>query len=193
MSAKLFVVSAPSGSGKTTLCGKLLRDGIPLKQSVSATTRPPREGEKEGSDYHFVSEKYFRGAIKKNGFLEYEENFGHFYGTPKKFVEDCLKKDEDVLLSIDVKGAMKVKKAYPGQSVLIFILPPSLDALKDRLKLRRSEDSDAMAARLKLAKKEMSYRTKYDYTVVNGRLDTAYKKLKKIVLSEIKSTGEENV
>ncbi|MDD5427894.1 MAG: guanylate kinase [Candidatus Omnitrophica bacterium] len=185
MTAKLFVISAPSGSGKTTLCNKLLKDKLGLARSVSITTRPARKGERDGLDYHFVSEKYFRDTIKKNGFLEYEENFGSLYGTPKKFIASRLKKGLSVLLSIDVKGAMKVRKKYPGQSVLIFILPPSLNDLKKRLHSRRSEDKKAISTRLKLAKREIAYKNKYDYTVVNDRLDIAYKKLKGIILSEI--------
>ena len=185
MRAKLFVVSAPSGSGKTTLCNKLLKGGLSLERSISMTTRPPRRSEKDGVDYHFVTEKYFRDTVKKNGFLEYEENFGHLYGTPKKFIENNLKKSKPVLLSIDVKGAMKVRRQYPEESVLIFILPPSLKALEERLRLRKSEDESAIAARLKLAKEEISYKSEYDYTVVNDRLDAAHKKLKDIVVSEL--------
>ena len=182
--AKLFVVSAPSGSGKTTLCNKLLKGGLSLERSISMTTRPPRPGEKDGVDYHFVTEKYFRDIIKKNGFLEYEENFGYLYGTPKKFIESNFKKGKNVLLSIDVKGAMKVRRQYPKESVLIFILPPSLNALEERLRFRKSEDGRAISTRLKLARKEMSYKKKYDYTVVNDRLDAAYKKLRNIVISK---------
>ena len=133
----------------------------------------------------FVSEKYFRDMVKKDGFLEHEENFGRLYGTPKKFIDRWLGENKSVLLSIDVKGAMKVKRQYPDQSVLIFIMPPSLKALKERLHFRQSEDKSAILARLKIAKKEMAYKTKYDYTVVNDRLDTAYKRLKKIVVSEL--------
>jgi len=182
---KLFVISAPSGSGKTTLCGKLLKDDLDLKRSISMTTRPPRPGEKDGTDYHFVPEKYFRDAIKQNGFLEYEENFGYWYGTPKKFIEGRLDKGHNVLLSIDVKGATKVRKRYPEESVLIFIMPPSVKALERRLHSRRSEDKKAISTRLRLAKKEISYSNKYDYTVVNDSLNTAYKKLKKVILSEL--------
>ncbi len=185
MNAKLFVISAPSGSGKTTLCNKLLKAGLSLKRSISMTTRPPRPGEEDGVDYYFVSEKYFRDAIKNNGFLEYEENFGFLYGTPKKFIERHLRKGDNVLLSIDVKGAMKVKKEHPDESALIFILPPSLSALKKRLQLRRSEDKGAISARLKLARREIAYKKKYDYTVVNDRLSAAYKKLKDIITTEL--------
>ena len=149
------------------------------------TTRTPRPGEKDGIDYHFVTEKYFRDTVKKNGFLEYEENFGHLYGTPKKFIESNLEKGKNVLLSIDVKGAMKVKRQYPKESILIFILPPSLNALEERLRSRKSEDKNAISTRLKLARREMSYKKRYDYTVVNDQLDAAYKKLKDIVVSEI--------
>jgi len=185
MNAKLFVISAPSGSGKTTLCNKLLQSDLGLERSVSMTTRRPRAGEKNGIDYRFVPEGYFRRAIKSGGFLEYEENFGHLYGTPRKFIEDNLKKGKSVLLSIDVKGAMKVRRAYPRGSVLIFILPPSITALKKRLAARRSEDEGAVSTRLKLARKEISYRGRYDYAIVNDRLGAAYKRLKKIVISEL--------
>ena len=185
MNAKLFVVSAPSGSGKTTLCGKLLKDHLGLTRSVSMTTRPPRPGERRGIDYRFVSEKRFRDTIKKNGFLEHEENFGCLYGTPKKFIESSIRKGKSVLLSIDVKGATKVRKQYPEGSVLIFIMPPSLDALKKRLLGRKSEDKKAIAARLKLARREMSHKNQYDYTVVNDRLNAAYKRLKGIVIAEL--------
>jgi guanylate kinase len=185
MSAKLFVISAPSGSGKTTLCNKLLTDDLGLARSISMTTRPPRPGEKSGVDYRFVTERYFRSAIKKSGLLEYEENFGHLYGTPKKFIEDRLKRGTSVLLSIDVKGAMKVRRSHQKESVLIFILPPSLNVLKHRLCGRKSDDKKAILRRLKLARKEMTYKAKYDYTVINDRLSTAYKKLKKIIVSQL--------
>lgn len=182
--AKLFIVSAPSGCGKTTLCGRLLKDNLGLADSISMTTRPRRKGEKNGRDYRFVSEKYFRGMIKKDGFLEYEENFGCLYGTPREFIQDNLKKGRDVLLSIDVKGAMKVRKAYPKESVLIFILPPSINALKKRLHSRSSEGEAAIRIRLGIAKKEIAYSKLYDYRIVNDRLDAAYRRLKKIIASE---------
>ncbi len=182
---KLFVVSAPSGCGKTTLCKKLLDDDLGLGQSVSMTTRPPRPGERDGIDYRFVSPKIFREIVKKKGFLECEENFGHSYGTPKSPVEDNLKKGSSVLLSIDVKGAMNVRRAYPKRSVLIFILPPSVKALKKRLESRRSDDLESISTRLGLARREMAYKDRYDYTVVNDRLPSAYKKLRRIIEAEL--------
>jgi len=159
--AKLFIISAPSGSGKTTLCNKLLASGLGLADSVSMTTRPPRTGEKNKKDYIFVTDAYFKRKIKNGGFLEYEENFGYLYGTPKAFIEDNIRKGVSVLLNIDVKGAMKVARAYPAASVLLFILPPSIKELKRRLHLRKSDSSAVISRRLCKAKKEMSYRRKY--------------------------------
>jgi len=182
---KVFVISAPSGCGKTTLCRKLLNDKLGLADSISMTTRPPRRGEKRGVDYLFVSKRYFQDMVRERKFLEYENNFGHLYGTPKKPIEYNLKKGRAVLLSIDVKGAMKVKKAFPKNSVLIFILPPSINALKKRLLSRMSDDQDTISTRLGLARKEMSYKDKYDFRIVNDRLDNAYKRLKKIIVSEL--------
>lgn len=184
--AKLFIISAPSGCGKTTLCKKLLADNLGLAHSVSMTTRPPRPGETRGADYLFVSGKKFHDTASKNGFLEHEKNFGFLYGTPRKFIEENLNKNKNVLLSIDVKGAMKVKRAYPRQSVLIFILPPSIDILKKRLHGRKSENTRSLSTRLGLAKKELSYKGRYDYRIVNGRLDGAYKRLKEIIVSQLK-------
>jgi len=164
----------------------LLEDGLGLVPSISMTTRIPRPEEKNGVDYNFVSEKKFRDTVRRNGFLEYEGNFGNLYGTPRKVIEKNLKDARPVLLSIDVKGAIKVQKEYPEESVLIFILPPSITALKKRLKGRRSDPPAEIRRRLGLAKKEMSYKGRYDYRVVNDRLDAAYKRLKAIINAKIK-------
>ena len=134
---KLFVISAPSGCGKTTLVRRLIDDKPDLVRSVSVTTRLPRPGEKDGVDYHFTSKKKFLALAKKGAFLESEENFGHLYGTPRRFIEANLENGSNVVLNIDVKGAIKVRRAYPGDSVLIFVLPPSMAALKRRLKSRK--------------------------------------------------------
>lgn len=187
--AKLFIVSAPSGSGKTTLCKKLLDSGLGLADSVSMTTRAPRPGEKDGVDYIFATDARFRRQISGGGFLEYEENFGHFYGTPKAFIEKNLRKGTSVLLNIDVKGAMKVRRAYPDASILIFILPPSIWELKKRLHLRKSDSGMVIARRLAIARKEMSYKSRYDYRIVNEHIPQAYKKLRQIVEKETKKGG----
>lgn len=184
--SKIFIVSAPSGGGKTTLCRKLLASDPALADSISMTTRPPRPGEEDGVDYIFTGDRHFRREINKGGFLEYEENFGYLYGTPKDFVERNLKRGRSVLLNIDVKGAMKVRRAYPDRSVLIFILPPSLGELKKRLSLRRSDSPEVIAGRLKFARKEISYKSKYDYRIVNDNLEKAYKRLMAIISKETK-------
>ena len=185
---KIFIISAPSGCGKTTLCKKLLNDKLNLTHSISATTRPARKSEKKGVDYFFVSPAEFVAMIDRKEFLEYEENFGHLYGTPKKKVDMLLGKGKNVLLSIDVKGAMNVLKLYPEESILIFIMPPTIDALKKRLETRSADTASSILKRLKLAKQEIACRNKYDYTIVNDRLDTAYKRLKEIINSEVKKT-----
>jgi len=183
---KIFIVSAPSGCGKTTLCRKLLKDKVKVKlhQSVSITTRPPRRGERNGSDYFFVSAEEFIRMIDAKELLEYEENFGFLYGTPKKAVEDLLNKGRNVLLSIDVKGAMNVRKSYPEDAILIFVMPPSMEELKKRLESREADTAKAILNRLKVAKQEVACKDKYDHVVVNDRLDAAYKKLKEIIISE---------
>lgn len=181
---KIFVISAPSGCGKTTLCRKLLKDKLKLAHSVSATTRLPRKGERNGKDYYFVTAQEFVAMIDAKEFLEYEDNFGCLYGTPKQKVEALLAKGRNVLLSIDVKGAMNVRKLYPGSSVLIFIMPPSVQALKKRLELRSQDTARAITKRLEIAKHEIAYKDKYDYVVVNDQLDKAYKKLKEIITAE---------
>ena len=181
---KIFVVSAPSGCGKTTLCKKLLKDKLKLCQSISITTRPPRRGERNGADYFFISAEEFIRIIDAGELLEYEENFGFLYGTPKKAVEDLLQKGRNVLLSIDVKGAMNVRKSYPQNSVLIFVMPPSMEELKKRLESREADTAKAILNRLKVAKQEVACKDNYDYVVINDRLDTAYKKLREIILLE---------
>lgn len=186
--AKVFVVSAPSGCGKTTLCDRLLNDGFGLANSISMTTRRPRPGERKGVDYLFVSKRRFLDIVERKGFLEHEENFGNLYGTPAEFVKANLAKGKSVLLSIDVKGAMKIRRAFPKNSVLIFILPPSIKTLKTRLDLRKSDSPEAVKRRLSLARKEMAYKRRYDYRIVNDKLENAYETLKKIVQKELEDT-----
>lgn len=181
---KLFIVSAPSGCGKTTLCKRLLQDRLNLIHSVSVTTRPPRKGETEGRDYFFVSPEEFRAMIKRKEFLEYEKNFDFLYGTPKKFVKGLLEKGKSVLLSIDVKGAMNISRLYPRKSVLIFIMPPTLTALKKRLESRKTDPANSISNRLKIARREIKYKGKYKYVIVNDSLDAAYKKIRSIIISE---------
>lgn len=180
---RIFVISAPSGSGKTTVEKRVLERTKGLVPSVSMTTRPPRRGEKDRRDYRYLPKEVFKKEIKKGNLLEWEENFGNLYGTPKKFALGKIKEGKDVLLSIDVKGAMKVKGKFP-ESVLIFIKPPSREELSRRLK-RRGTDKDAeIAGRLKLAETELSYAPKYDYAVVNDDLERAVGEIVDIIEKE---------
>jgi guanylate kinase len=184
----IFVVSAPSGSGKTTLCKRLIRRMRGLVPSVSATTRRPRRGEKNRQDYFYLSEKAFRENIRKGEFLEWTRNFGYYYGTPRHFVIEKTRAGKDLLLSIDVKGAMQVKKKFPG-SILIFIKPPSFRELSHRLGARGLDEKAEIAKRLKIAKKELAYIPRYDYAVVNDRLEDAVTTLKAIVKKERSDKG----
>jgi len=180
---RLFVISAPSGSGKTTICKKVLKKVKGLVPSVSFTTRAPRKGEKDKKDYYYLSEADFKKEIKNRNLLEWEKNFGYLYGTSKRFVLDKMKSGADVLLSIDVKGAMRVRKKIP-RTVLIFVKPPSMKELSRRLKGRNSDTDAEIAARLGLAKDELNYAPKYDYEVVNKKLEKAVRKIAVIIEKE---------
>lgn len=180
---KLFVFSGPSGAGKGTICKKLLEEAQDLQLSVSMTTRKPREGEIEGISYFFTDKETFTDNISKNNFLEYAEVYGNYYGTPKDPVVEKLEKGIDVILEIDMQGALKVKENYPD-GVFIFILPPSMAELRKRLTGRGTETEEAIELRLGETLKELSYIDKYDYCVVNGVLEEAVARVKAIVVAE---------
>ena len=180
----VVVISAPSGGGKTTLCQELLKSQPNLVRSISLTTRPPRSGERNGKDYCFVSKKEFLSLRGKKAFLEWAKVFGqYYYGTSARLVEKTLRRGKDILLIIDVQGARKVKRIYP-QGLYIFIMPPSLKVLAQRLKTRALDSNKQIQRRLKVAKKEISHRKFYDYILVNDRLDRVVKKLKAIITAE---------
>ena len=179
---KLFILSGPSGAGKGTICKALLAE-TDLELSVSMTTRNPRTGETEGESYYFVSKDEFLRKIEASGFLEYAEVYGNFYGTPKQPVIDKLSAGTDVILEIDMQGALKVKENYPD-GVFIFILPPSMSELRKRLTGRGTETAEAIEMRLGETLKELSYIDKYDYCVVNGQLEEAVTRVKAIVTAE---------
>jgi len=182
----IFIVSAPSGGGKTTLCSRLLKKDAKLIASISMTTRPKRKGEVNKKDYFFVENKEFIRKIKQKGFLEWTKTYGWYYGTPRNSVDAVLKKGKDILLSIDVKGAMNVKRRMPG-SILIFILPPSLKELKRRLENRKSDNTREIKKRLGIVKKELSYARRYDYCVTNDSIGKAVCKLRAMELNEGKA------
>ena len=180
---KLFVLSGPSGAGKGTICKRLLEETDKLDLSVSMTTRKPRVGETEGVSYFFTEKEVSQEHIKKGNLLEYAEVYGNYYGTPKTPVLDKLSRGIDVILEIDMQGALKVKESYPD-GVFIFILPPSMTELRKRLTGRGTETAEAIELRLGEALKELSYIDKYDYCVVNGVLEEAVARVKAIVVAE---------
>ncbi|MCK4852112.1 MAG: guanylate kinase [Candidatus Omnitrophica bacterium] len=179
----MIIVSAPSGGGKTTIVNDLVKNLSGIKRSVSYTTRKPRKGEKDGEDYIFVCEEEFRERIGKDEFLEWERNFGNYYGTSKKQVNDMLSRGDDVVLSIDIKGARQVRKKYP-ESVSVFIMPPSIEELALRLEKRNTEEGRQMAVRVKESRHEMESADEYDYLLVNAELDKATGGLRDIVKIE---------
>ncbi|MDT8716480.1 guanylate kinase [Clostridium sp. 19966] len=178
----LIVLSGPSGAGKGTICKALLEKGD-FWLSVSATTRKPRNGEKEGINYYFSDKEDFERKIEDNEFLEYAEVYGNYYGTPKKQVLEAIESGRDVILEIDIQGALKVKETYP-QGVFLFILPPSMDELKQRIINRGSETPESLMTRFKSAFQEINYVSKYNYAVVNDTVEEAVKKIEAILIAE---------
>ncbi len=176
---KLIVISGPSGSGKGTIVEKLLDDES-IELSVSCTTRQPRPHEKDGVNYFFKRKNEFDDMVVSNKFLEHANVFGCQYGTPKERVLKKLSDGRNVILEIDVQGAMQVKKNF-AEAVLIFIMPPSEDELLRRLRGRATETEEQIKTRFSKAKDEMAYAEQYDYTVVNDKLEDAVLEIKKIV------------
>lgn len=184
----LFVFSGPSGVGKGTLKAKLFEEFADrIAYSVSATTRGPREGEVDGKDYFFISRQEFERRVKNNEFLEHAEFAGNCYGTPRAYVEKLLDSGMNVVLEIDVQGALQVMKSMP-ECVSVFILPPSFEELEHRLRGRGTETEEKVRERLETAKRELPYAPQYDYQIVNGGdIEAAYQRLREVFL---KSTGE---
>ncbi len=178
----LIVISAPSGAGKSTICGRYLKEHPDTAYSISVTTRKPRKGEKEGKDYYFVSEKEFKSFIKKGDFLEYAGVFGEYYGTRRSSVEDNLNKGKNVLLDIDVKGALQLMKKING--IFVFVLPPSKKVLVSRLKERKTDKKAEIVKRLKIANQELAYINKYDYVIINDKLSDAVSNISLIIQAE---------
>lgn len=179
----LVVISGPSGSGKSTICDLLSKKMNDLCLSISATTRAPREGEKHGINYFFTTEEDFKDKIQKNHFLEWAKVHNNYYGTPKDFVERQLELGKDVILEIDTKGAFQIKENF-SEGVFVFILPPSLEELKRRLKDRGSETEESFKLRFKTAQDELKVAHLYDYFVINDVLEDAVLKLQSIIVAE---------
>ena len=178
----LIVLSGPSGAGKGTVRSGL-REIVAINYSVSATTRAPRPGETEGEDYFFMSSAEFEKMISENEFLEWAKVYDNYYGTPAKFVEKLLREGQDCILEIDTQGAEQIKKNMPG-AVMIFIAPPSLFELEQRILRRGTESSKEIKIRMSCAKKEMECVTNYDYIVVNEEVESSVKKVLSIINAE---------
>lgn len=176
----LFIISAPSGAGKTTLSRAILKRFTDMLYSVSYTTRSPRKGEQDGVDYHFISKEAFKKDIKTGRWSEWAEVYGNYYGTSAEFIEKGLSSGSDILLDIDVQGTIQILKHHPD-SVTIFVLPPSMDALRQRLEMRGTESETVLKLRLENAKKEMAHQNLYRHRIVNDQLSSAIEALISIV------------
>ena len=183
MRGLLIVVSGASGTGKGTVCKKILADMPGLAYSISATTRLPRPGEVDGKEYYFLNRDEFNSWIADEKFLEYAEVYGNFYGTPLNKIEERLNRGEDILLEIDVQGALNVKRKCP-EGVYIFLLPPSIDELKRRIEGRGTETPESLARRLANAVAEINVGREYNYVVVNDSVDNAAAQIKAILAAE---------
>ncbi len=179
----LIVVSGPSGAGKDTICQKLIKENSNIWMSVSMTTRKPRPLEKDGVDYFFVSSEEFENKINDNTFLEYASYNDNYYGTPKDKVEEKLNEGKDVILVIDINGAINIKKIIPS-ALFIFIMPPDMETLKNRLIGRKTESKDKVVQRFITAYNEVNNYKKYNYVVVNDKVENAVNKVKSIIQSE---------
>jgi guanylate kinase len=181
--SSIFIVSAPSGTGKTTLCNKTVNTVDNLRQSVSYSTRKSRKGEVNDADYSFISKKLFNRMIARGDFIEWAEVHGNFYGTSSKRLENLLKSGFDVILDIDTQGAKQIRESIEG-GVFIFILPPSMNILKERLEKRESNTKEEIKRRLQKAVNEIRDYKMYDYVIVNDKLKDSLKKLEAIIIAE---------
>ncbi|MCI8360619.1 MAG: guanylate kinase [Clostridiales bacterium] len=179
----LFIVSGPSGSGKDTVLGRLLALHPEVRLSISSITRPMREGEREGEKYHFISREEFEALLAADALLEHNVYLGNYYGTPRRPVEEALAAGRDIILEIDVNGADKVRDLMP-EAVSVFIMPPSLAALEQRLSGRGTEDAATVRGRLKEAVGEIARAASYDYIVVNDDLDEAVACMAAVIVGE---------
>ena len=190
MNGLLYVVTAPSGAGKTSLINALLADDRALALSVSYTTRPPRPGEQNGREYHFVDLPRFEAMLERGEFLESAEVHGHRYGTSQKVIDEARARGRDLVLEIDWQGAEQVRRLYP-ESIGIFILPPSMAELERRLRARAQDSDEAIRRRLRNAAAEMSHAVEFKYAIINNNFDDARQDLRAVVRAERLATGRQ--
>jgi len=183
----LFVVSAPSGAGKTSLCRAITDSLENLTHSISHATRKPRPGEIDGRDYYFVSQERFRDMVQAGDFAEWAEVHSNLYGTSRRVLDDMISKGLDVILDIDTQGARQIKSKYDA-AVFIFIMPPSLDILEERLRNRKSDHEDEIRKRMQRAREEIRDYALYDYLIVNRDFDRALTELRSIAIAERRRT-----
>ena len=186
----LIVISGPSGAGKGTVCKELMKK-YNYNISISATTRSPREGEVDGVNYHFLDKKSFEEKLSRDEFLEYAQVYGNYYGTLKKGVEDELNKGNNIILEIDIQGTLQVQKVYKN-AVYIFLLPPSINELKNRILKRGSETESSFNLRFSSVGEELKYMNSYDYAVINDDLDSAVEKVHSIINTEMNRISRMN-
>ncbi len=179
----LIVVSGPSGVGKGTVCSALRKRMPELTYSVSATTRAPREGEKEGVNYFFKSVPEFKKMIENDELIEWAQYVGNYYGTPRRFVEETLRAGKDILLEIEVQGALQVRQRFP-EGIFIFLMPPTLEELKKRIRHRGTETEESLASRLGVAEDEFRLIHHYDYVVINDVVEKACERIQAIITAE---------
>ncbi len=184
MDGKIIIISAPSGSGKSTIIGRLMERGnIDMEFSVSATNRAPRGQEQDGKDYHFLSTEAFRQAIDRGDFAEYEEGYpGRFYGTLRSELDRRCREGHNVILDIDVKGGVNVKRLFGERAISIFIQPPSIEELRRRLEGRRTDSPEAIAERVGKAEYELTFAPRFDHTVVNDSLPRAVEETESLII-----------
>ncbi len=179
----LIVLSGPSGSGKNTVCDEVKKNNSNIWESISMTSRKPRKGEEDGKAYYFVSENEFEKNIEDDKMLEWAKFAGNYYGTPKESVQKHLDKGEDVILVIEIQGALQIKKKLP-QALFIFLLPPSMRELKRRLTDRHTESEEKILERFETAYKEINEISKYNYVIINDKVEEAAQKLDAIIKAE---------
>lgn len=188
----LIVVAAPSGAGKTSLVAATLKAMPSVKLSVSHTTRPMRNGEADGKDYHFIDQQGFQQLIAEDKFVEYAEVFGNFYGTSKMALQEPLQSGHDIILEIDWQGALLIKKAFPD-AIRVFILPPSIEELRDRLENRGKDSTDVIERRMIEARDQISHYNEFDYLIVNDNFEKAVGELQGLIqASRLRLTAQQS-